>query len=87
MNTKSVIKNYLSNNLSSILSLAFIAFLTIAFKIFSPICMNIIVDLSINDFSNNMDKIVLFTSLMGVSTVCSFIFDSIRQPKTIKLGN
>lgn len=87
MNTKSVIKNYLSNNLSSILSLAFIAFLTIAFKIFSPICMNIIVDLSINDFSNNMDKIVLFTSLMGVSTVCSFIFDSIRQAKTIKLGN
>ena len=87
MKAKSIIKNYISNNIGSVLSLVIVASLTIAFKIFSPICMNIVVDLSISDFSGNTDKIILFTSLMGLSTVCSFIFDSIRQSKTIKLGN
>lgn len=87
MNTKSIIKNYLSNNLSSILSLSTFCLLTIVFKILGPIFINRIINLSIADFSTNADKIFLLTFLMGVSTVGSFIFDSIKESKIIKFGN
>ncbi len=87
MNTKSIIKNYLSNNLNFILSLSTICLFTIAFKILSPICINNIITLSINGFSDNESKVVFWTALMGVSTVGSFIFDSIKEAKIIKLGN
>ena len=78
MNTKSVIKNYLSNNLSSILSLAFIAFLTIAFMAFTynisyGIAIGILSYVLIDIFSGKVKEIKLFTWIIAVLFVFMFL--------------
>ena len=94
MNTKSAIKNYLSNNVSSISSVVIFSVLSIAFKLLNPICMKLIMDYSIVPDATdgtikfgNPKMVVLFTVLMGVSTVLSLVFDSIRSTKTVSFGN
>ena len=88
MNTKSIIKTYLNNNISKISSLVIFTILTIAFKIFNPICMKLIIDFSTKgDFKEYGNMVILFTVLMGASTVLSMVFDSIRQAKTTGFGN
>ena len=94
MNTKSAIKNYLSNNVSSISSVVIFSILSIAFKLLNPICMKLIIDYSIVPDATdgtikfgNPKMVVLFTVLMGVSTVLSLVFDSIRSTKTVSFGN
>lgn len=88
MNTKSIIKTYLNNNISKMSSLVIFTILTIAFKIFNPICMKLIIDFSTKgDFKEYGNMVILFTVLMGVSTVLSMVFDSIRQAKTTGFGN
>lgn len=89
MNTKGVIKNYLSNNTKKILSVVFLTLLTVTCKVLNPVFMKLIVDNTLKgpSFSENATKVILFTVLMGVSTVLSFIFDSLRQTKSIKFGS
>lgn len=88
MNTKSIIKTYLNNNISKMSSLVIFTILTIAFKIFNPICMKLIIDFSTKgDFKEYGNMVILFTVLMGASTVLSMVFDSIRQAKTTGFGN
>ena len=88
MNTKSIIKTYLNNNISKISSLVIFTVLTIAFKIFNPICMKLIIDFSTKgEFNEYGNLVILFTVLMGVSTVLSMVFDSIRQAKATGFGN
>lgn len=96
MNTKSVIKNFLSNNISKISSVVILSLLSIGFKLLNPIFMKLIIDYSVEE---NIDKItgeitygnfkmvIVFTVLMGLSTVLSLLFDAFRQNKTVKFGN
>lgn len=94
MNTKSVVKNYLTNNVSNIASVVIFSLLSIVFKILNPVFMKLVIDYSIipNEVDNvteygDATMVILFTVLMGASTVLSLIFDSIRQSKTIGFGN
>lgn len=89
MNTKSVIKNFLTNNISKVVSVVLLTFFTVIFKIMNPIFMKLIIDNSIKGptFSENSTTVIIFTVLLGVSTVLSLIFDAIRQSENIKFGN
>jgi len=88
MSAKSLIKSYVSNNISKVSSLVIFTLLTVSFKIFTPICMKLIIDFSTKgDYSEYGHMVVLFTILMGISTVLSMVFDSVRQAKTTSFGN
>ena len=88
METKTLIKNYLSNNISKIISLAVFTVLTISFKILNPICIKYIIDNSLLGEVNEYGKmIVIFTIVLSISTVLSLVCDSIRQSKSTALGN
>lgn len=94
MNTKSVIKNYLSNNISKISSVVILSLLTIGFKLLNPIFMKLIIDYSVIEKVDNgiktygdLKMVIVFTVLMGISTVLSLVFDALRQNKSVKFGN
>ena len=89
MNTKSVIKNYLTNNISKVVSVVLLTLFTVIFKIMNPIFMKLIIDKSIKGptFDENSTCVIIFTVLLGVSTVLSLVFDAIRQSENIKFGN
>ncbi len=88
MNTKGVIKNYISNNISKMSSVIIFSLLTIGFKILNPICMKLIIDYSVKGaIEDNATMIIIFTVLMGASTVLSMICDSVRHVKTVGFGN
>ena len=44
MNSKTIIKNYLSNNPKKIFSVVLLSICSIAFKIMIPVCMKVIID-------------------------------------------
>lgn len=92
MNTKSVIKNYLSNNISKISSVVILSLLTIGFKLLNPIFMKLIIDYSVIEDNGkttygDLKMVIVFTVLMGISTVLSLVFDALRQNKSVKFGN
>ena len=96
MNTKSVIKNFLSNNISKISSVVILSLLSIGFKLLNPIFMKLIIDYSVKENIDettgaitygNFKMVIVFTVLMGLSTVLSLLFDAFRQNKTVKFGN
>lgn len=87
MNTKSVIKNYLSNNVETTISLIALSILSIILRLASPICIKLITDAAVSTLSNKTQTIILLTSIMGVATVLSFVIDALRQSKVIKYGN
>lgn len=94
MNTKSVIKNYLTNNVSNIASVVIFSLLSITFKLLNPIFMKMVIDYSVIPYENdgvteygNPTMVILFTVLMGASTVLALLFDSIKQTKSTNFGN
>lgn len=94
MNTKSVIKNYLTNNVSNIASVVIFSLLAITFKILNPIFMKLVIDYSVIPYETdgiteygNPTMVILFTVLMGASTILALLFDSIKQTKSTSFGN
>lgn len=89
MNTKIAIKNYLSDKISLLLSVITFTVLTVVFKVACPILMKLIIDSTLKTavFADNSTNIIIYTILLGVSTVASIICDATRQSKNIKFGN
>ena len=89
MNSKMIIKNYLSNNPKKILSVILLSILSISFKIMIPVCMKVILDYSLlsNNSSDFGQYVILFSLILGASIICSIIFDSSRQFKLVQFGN
>lgn len=88
METKTLIKAYLSNNISKIISLVIFSLLTIGFKMSNILCIKYIIDNAtkgpVSDYGKN---IILFTIILGLSTLMSLICDMIRHSKTTSFGN
>lgn len=89
MNSKTIIKNYLSNNPKKIFSVVLLSICSIAFKIMIPVCMKVIIDYSL--LSHNTSEfgqyVILFSIILGFSIIGSIIFDSSRQFKLVQFGN
>lgn len=89
MNTKTTIKNFLTNNPGKIVSVAILTLCSVACKIMGPIFIKLIMDFSLKgeSFQDNSTTVIILTVCMGVATVLSFVFDSLRQTKSVRLGN
>ena len=89
MNSKSIIRNFLSNNPIKIFSVVAFSLLAITFKILVPVCMKVVLDYSL--LSNNTNDfgqfVILFSIILGVSLLLSLIFDAARQFKIVQFGN
>lgn len=88
MDTKTLVKSYISNNISKVISLVIFIVLTVTFKIFNVICVKYIFDFAASTtVSNNGMMLIIFTMLFALSTVLSIVCDIVRQSKSTSFGN
>lgn len=89
MNTKGIIKSFISNSASRMLSIIVLSILAITFKILIPICAKVAIDYSllvdnVNDYGS---YVILFIVILCVSVVLSIVCDASRQFKIVQYGN
>ncbi len=87
MNTKNIIKTYISSHIKDVVSLILLTLLAVLLKIANPIFIKVIIDCSLNNFEANKTTIIILTTLMGVVTFASFGIDALRQNKSVQFGN
>ena len=88
MDTKTLVKSYISNNISKVVSLVIFIVLTIMFKIFNVICVKYIFDFATSTtITNNGTMLFIFTMILTLSTIASIVCDIIRQSKSTSFGN
>ena len=85
MNTKNLIKQAFSNKVRSLIFLVLMVILTAVLSIFSYWIVKVIIDNVIPN--KDFDLLVFWIVMLSLTSILSFIFNSINQNNNISLGN
>lgn len=86
MNTRSIIKNIILSHKKLIFGLLFIILFSISLKIATPLIMRNLINDIVTDGVAETSKLIIFSAMVLMFFIFSFILDAQRESKTITFG-